>query len=261
MNLRLITIALISLFQMGFADIPLDSNIQLSYMAIDAKGNFYVADKKNTLYKFDKLGKEITRVNTKLYGSVYSIDCSNPFELYVFYKDQNKVVFFDNMLNIRGELDLSPFGYGSISAVARTFDNQLWLFNATDFELMKVSKSGEVLSSSGLLTNFVSQLVSPYAIIEYDNQVFLADSTAGILVFDMFATYSKTIAIYGSTAFDVNGNRLLLRLKDKLIIYHMKSFQMQSLELAETINIKGLQFKPNGFAYGLENRIVELSGS
>ena len=227
-------------------------------MAIDAKGNYYLADKKNTLYKLDRFGKEVTRVNTKLYGTVYSIDCSNPFELYVHYKDQNKVVFFDNMLNLRGELDLSPFGYGTISAIARTFDNQLWLFNATEFELMKVSKSGEVLLRSGLLTNFVNKGVSPYAIVENNNQVYLADSSAGILIFDMFATYSKTIPIYGSMAFDVDGDQILLKLADKLIIYHMRSFQRHEQSLSDNQEFIDLQFKPNGFAYGLDHGIIEV---
>ncbi len=259
LNWRIILISLISLPLWALADISLDSNIVINCMTVDAKGNYYIADQKNTLYKYDKSGNLITRVNSKLYGTVYSIDCSNPFELYVHYKDQNKVVFLDNMLNQRGELDLSSFGYGNISAIARTFDNQLWLFNATEFELMKVSKAGEILSRSGQLSAFVSSGLSPYSIKESGNQVYLADSSAGILIFDMFATYSKTVALYGSTAFDVNGNQLLLQKSNhSVFIYNMRSFTSNTIAIPSDHKLRDLAFKPEGLAYALNHQIIEI---
>lgn len=240
------------------ADIRLDSNLRLTCASLDTKGNYYLADEKNTLYKIDQNGKEITRVNTKLYGSVYSIDCSNPFEIYVHYKDQNKVVFFDNMLNQRGELDLSSFGYGTVSAVARSFDNQIWLFDASQFELMKVSKSGEIQSRSGLLTAFVSKGLSPYAIKESGNNVYLADSLSGLIVFDMFATYRKTIPLIGSSAFDVQGPVILLSIKNKVLLYNMRSFETRELNSSIKSELISVNLHPKKYSFALVNQIIEI---
>ena len=56
----------------------------ITSFAMDAKGNQYISDNSLTLYKFDAAGKRVTNVNIKAYGDITSIDCSNPFELYVY---------------------------------------------------------------------------------------------------------------------------------------------------------------------------------
>ena len=64
------------------------------------------------------------------------IDAGNPLEIYVFYKDQNKLVYFDNMLNYRGETDLyKTLGVNNIQAVCRSYDNGFWFFDPDNFKL------------------------------------------------------------------------------------------------------------------------------
>jgi hypothetical protein len=79
---------------------------QFKFFTTDKLGNVFVLTQKNDIQKFDKKGKKLTEANFKVLGDATMIDAGNPLEIYVFYKDQNKLVYFDNMLNYRGETDL-----------------------------------------------------------------------------------------------------------------------------------------------------------
>ena len=213
----------------GFAadTLKLDSSLQVQVLAMDSKRNIFLADQNNSIVKLDKSAKEVTRVNTKLYGDVYSIDCSNPFELYVFYRDQNKIVFYDNMLNVRGEFDLTVFGYGTIRAACRSFDNGIWLYDLSSLELKKVMKDGVLSQNSGPLSNFIDGDFNPHSIVERNHQVYLADSSVGILVFDMFGTFIKKIPMLGISSFDIDNELLIALVNGEIISYHLKEFKYQ----------------------------------
>lgn len=166
-------------------------NGNITSMSIDAKGNFYVADDNYSLYKYDKTGKLITNVNIKTYGEITSIDCSNPFELYVYYQDQNIIVFYDNMLNIRGELRLNDMFY-NVACISRSFDNHIWLIDMTEFKMLKINKKGDILIETPYLNNILQNDIHPFKIWEYNNYVYVADSVKGVYQFDLLGTYVTT---------------------------------------------------------------------
>jgi hypothetical protein len=120
--------------------IPIQTQGSITAFACDAKGNFYLANSANTLVKLDASGKEITNVNTKVYGSISSIDCSNPFEIYVYHQSQNILVFYDNMLNQRGVMKFNDMGLNTVTQIARSYDNGIWIYDNSDFQLKKLDK-------------------------------------------------------------------------------------------------------------------------
>lgn len=211
---------------------------QILVVSADNKGNLFVADEANSLIKLDSNGKEVTRVNTKVYGKIYSIDCSNPFEIYVYYKQQNVLVFFDNMLNIRGEMRFNDLGYDNISCVARSFDNQVWLFDYNDYELKKVRKDGSMELSSGNILTFSGNGFNPMEIYEHNKTVMLLDSSFGLMSFDIFGTYLKTIPAKGASSVYFYGNRMYMLKPINSNNREIWSYHLKSLEytLKETIN-------------------------
>ena len=189
-------------------------------MCVDIKGNIFIADDAFTLYKFDANGNKITNVNIKAYGAITSIDCSNPFEIYVFHKDQNIVVFYDNMLNLRGEIRLNNYFLYNVSCVARSFDNNLWVVDLSQYKLLKINKIGEILSESPYLNNILNKELNIYTMWEYNNEVYLGDSLAGIYVFDMYATYRTTHFTPSNTASIGKGQNIYLSIDNILHQYH-----------------------------------------
>src|SRR5574343_2110861 len=119
-----------------------------SSISTDNLENLYVATPTNDIIKYDKNGIKLATTNFKVLGNISSIDATNPFEIYVFYRDQNRIIFLDNLLNLRGECDMESIGVSQIACVARSFDNQIWLFDAADQKLKKYAKDLKLISES-----------------------------------------------------------------------------------------------------------------
>ncbi|MDB4162136.1 hypothetical protein N9772_07200 [Bacteroidia bacterium] len=192
----------------------------ITAFAIDAKGNQYVSDNSLTLYKFDAAGKRITNVNIKSYGDITSIDCTNPFELYVYYQDQNIIVFYDNMLNQRGELRLNDLYFNNVACIARSFDNNIWLVDLSRYKLLKINKKGEELAESPFLNNILGHTFHPTRLWEENNNVYIVDTSNGIHQFDMYATFATTYFHPGITDAFSLGDRFVLKQGSRLFAYH-----------------------------------------
>ncbi|MGB1038730.1 MAG: hypothetical protein ACPGYY_08795, partial [Bacteroidia bacterium] len=204
----------------------------ISTFAKDAGGNIYVADKKHSLLKFDKHGKQITNVNIKSYGDISSIDCSNPFEIYVYYQDQNIIVFYDNMLFARGEIRLNNYYFTNVSCISRSFDNNIWLIDMSEYKLIKINKKGDILLETPYLYNILNTTLKSYKIWERDNFVFVADSANGIHKFDHYGTHINTYYIKNATGASLVSNFFFFKVKHELFSYHVLTREMKNLSIA-----------------------------
>lgn len=201
-------------------------------MSIDSKGNIFAADNNFTLYKYDTKGNPITNVNIKSYGEITSIDCTNPFEIYVFHKDQNIIVFYDNMLNVRGELRLNDYFLNNVSCVARSYDNNIWVVDLSQYKLLKINKIGEVIAESAYLNSTLSSELNIYSLWEFNNEVYLADSLIGVHIFDMYATYSTTHYTPKNKAAVGKNGRMYLSIAGKLHLYNTLARDLIKTELS-----------------------------
>ena len=219
----------------------------ITSFAMDAKGNQYISDNSLTLYKFDAAGKRVTNVNIKAYGDITSIDCSNPFELYVYYHDQNIIVFYDNMLNQRGEIRLNDLYYNNVSCVARSFDNNIWIVDLSQYKLLKINKKGEVLAESPFLNNILGQTFNPTKLWEENNNVYIVDTSNGIHQFDMYATFATTYFHPGITDAFSLGDRFVLKQGTHLLAYH--KLLRNPVELNITVPSAGILTYSKAFVY------------
>lgn len=204
---------------------------EISSMAVDAKGNIYLADNAKTLFKLDSNGTILTNVNTKVFGAIDKIDCSNPFEIYTYHKDQNIVAFYDNMLNLRGSIRLNSLYLNNVGAISRSYDNGIWIYDLSEYKLIKINKAGEVLTSSYNLVNVLDDEIKVFDIQEYGNHVFLLDSSKGIHQFDLFATYDKTFYLSGIQSAIINKDGFLATLKNSTIEYYFLPRNYDIIEL------------------------------
>jgi hypothetical protein len=67
-----------------------------SSISSDNLENLFVITPTNDIIKYNKNGQKLATANFKVLGNISSIDAGNPFEIYVFYRDQNKIIFLDN---------------------------------------------------------------------------------------------------------------------------------------------------------------------
>ncbi len=246
-----------SLFVKSQDTLALKNLKNITCLSIDAKGNKYLSDDSYTLYKYNVNNKLITNVNNKSYGNITSIDCSNPFEIYVFYKDQNIIVFFDNMLNIRGEVRLNNFQMNNVSCISRSYDNQIWLVDMSENKMLKISKSGKKLIESNFLNSINQMLTNPFKIWEQNGQVYVADSTSGIIAFDIYATLDKTYPINTYSSVTGNSTHFYTNQKGLLIQYN------KLLKIPTKVDLKipkeaKLAIHNENIFYYFDNKIISI---
>lgn len=205
---------------------------QFKFFTTDKLGNVFVLTQKNDIQKFDKKGKKLTEANFKVLGDATLIDAGNPLEIYVFYKDQNKLVYFDNMLNYRGETDLyKTLEVNNIQAVCRSYDNGFWFFDPDNFKLKKADKQGSLQSESINLANIADTILSPQMLLDDGKFVYLKTNNDRLLVFDILGNYIKTIPLEKFTSFQTKEKNLIYSTSSDLYIYNPSTFEKDSYKL------------------------------
>lgn len=202
--------------------------VEADKMTSDNLGNVYLI-KDESIFKYDSLGVLQKTFSNKTFGAITSADATNALRIILFYKDFNRVVTLDNTLSENGEpLTLETIGFPMVSLVSASHDNGMWIYDMRNFELMRLNRNLEVEHRSGNLSQILGIDLQPNFIIEKDNRLFLNNPGTGILVFDVFGTYSKTLPILNLKSFQV---------MDNLVIYYKEGFlQADAIIINEHIN-------------------------
>ena len=208
------TLSFILLSSYCNAQTILDSSKLVSEFTVNAKfvqaddmGNLYIVSPTNQLYKYNYSGKVLATLNYNYNGNISSLDVSNPMEIYIFYKEINRVLLLDNNLAYRGELDLTKLNITQAAAIARSFDNGIWVFDLGDLQLKKITKDGILSQSSGNIKQFTQTDFIPNLLSDNTNQIMLCNDSV-CLLFDVFAAYIKTIKFKNSQNFQFGNNQI-----------------------------------------------------
>lgn len=187
----------------------------------DNQCNVYVCD-KNELIKFDSNGKEICRYSNRSYGNGMEVDASNMLRLLVFYPDFMQAVFLDNTLSSNGEpLSFDKLGYSSVSLACTSHNNGIWLFDTQNSAIYQLNSNYQLVQKNEQLNVLLNQKMLPTKMVEYNNQLFLNNPSYGILIFDAYGTYFKSIPEKGLTCFQPFGDWL----------YYLKDGKVEAVQL------------------------------
>ncbi|MDZ4757714.1 MAG: hypothetical protein SGJ10_06185 [Bacteroidota bacterium] len=177
-----------------------------------ANGNYYSINANSDILKYDSSLKILVTQHFKSFGAASIIDASNPFDISVFYADDNIVLVTDNNLTFKFQIDLNTLGQ-NYSAFAKSYDNEFLLFDANLKKIIKFNGKGEIIKQ----TNNLEQTTGDKLQVKI-----LYDNGQSILMFD-----EKNI-IYN---FDLNG-RLLKKLNLKN--NHFINFSKEGYYISDT---------------------------
>ncbi len=224
----------------------------------DRMGNLYVISKTNQLYKYSSVGKLLSTLNYNYSGNITSLDVSNPLELYVFYRELNSIVFLDNNLAFRGDINLSNYSIGQASSIARSYDNGLWVFDVADLQIKKLSKDGSTTLQSANVRQFTqANSIMPTFMYDNNDRLYVNDSALGIMVFDVFTNFIKTIPLKGIADFKILGDDLFYCKNKVLYAYNLKGLLQKSIQLPDSLTISDCSIEKDRL-YLLKDYFVEI---
>lgn len=220
-----------------------DSTFQLIH-TIFITTEFFVTDKlqqtyavtpQNTIIKYTPDGKEQYRFSNNTLGNLGYVDATDPFNLLLYYPDYQLVVTLDRTLNETGRFSLIEAGVVQARTAGLSNDGNIWVYDEASFQLRKFSRTGDILFESQNLSLVLAKVSQPIQIIARENWVYLNDPAQGILIFDNFGQYFKTIAIQNISSFQILDSYLVYKQEKKILLYDLKSFFTNTIQLPENV--------------------------
>ena len=209
--------------------------IEATHFTTDKLQNIYYISQKNEVIKLRPDGTEQFRFINKTLGSPIYLDATNPFNLLLFYPDYQNVITLDRTMNLAGQFNMFGLGLFSLNAVGMAGDGNLWIYDALNFQLKKIGKEGQVIVQSADLSLGLNLSIQPDFLLERDQRVYANDPESGILVFDVFGKYLKTLPIFNLAAFQIVGDELLFFREGQLYSFHLITLLQTPMMLPEGV--------------------------
>lgn len=203
-----------------------------SFIGIDKLDNTYLVTPDNELLKYSPTGKLLWNYSNRNLGRLTQIDVTDPFRVVLFYPALEQLVVLNNNLNEINRYSFAQDATRQITLVASANTNGYWVFDQNNRELIRLSNDFADELQSGNYYQITGKDVKP-TMMRADNQyVYLYDPQQGVLQFDRFGAYIKTIVTGALTNFQVKENFLICTLGNSV-----KKINIQS-SLAVTIPLQ-----------------------
>lgn len=233
--------------QTNFQNFILEKTIpvQADFFTVDNLGNIYTV-KNDQLKKFSSQWQQVNLYSSKLLGKISALDVSNPMKLVLFYKNLSQVVFLDNTLSEQGTaVALESLGLELATLVCSSVNNGIWVYDQRNFQLVRLDQNLKIITQTGNIIQQIGGELNPNFILEKNNWVYLNDTARGILVFDIFGTYSKTIPLKNRQSFQIIDENIFFEHSPslmergaggevKFLSFNLKTLEQKEIPLPET---------------------------
>lgn len=225
------------------------------FIAMDNLLNVYTI-KGTEMVKYDKNGERQFRYSDKQLGDIGGVDVTFPLRPLLTYPGINYVVMLDNTLsNNRGNINLMNHNIDLGTLACTSVQNHFWFYDAMNFKLIRTNENFRPVVETGNLAQILRiGAMEPNYMKEFANRVYVNNPSTGILVFDIFGTYIRTIPIMGLSGFQINENELIYFYESNLYRYHLRNHSNTSFEVHSKSRSAMLQ--KNRIAVELPDKVV-----
>ena len=224
----------------------------------DEMGNVY-ALRGDELALFDARGRSWLRNSVKTFGKIRTMDAFYSLKPMLFAAEQGQIAVLDNTLSLQGSvINLPRDGFPQVVLACASVQNSFWFFDQRELALVRVDGQLRPLANTGRLDQVVGISPVPLGMLEHESRLYVNDAAEGILVFDLFGTYMRTIPIVGAESFEVRGDALFFFRNGAFAVYDMRSFDVLDIPMPEELKGRVLDARAErGRMYLLlEDRIV-----
>ena len=215
-------------------ELQIELEQKADFITLDKLGNLYLCD-GSILYKFDLNGQLLFTYSAFSKGRISELDVSNPFKIMVFSKDFMQIVFLDQKLApIQTISSLSDWDLYAPASVCFSYDNGLWIYDEVLNQLFRYDANRKMTNKSQLLSQIWEKKGTIIGIKETESGfLVLNDTENGLLIFDRFGTYLKTIPVFAQRL-SFSGDLILYIEENKLKTVHINTLQQNNYLLPQT---------------------------
>ena len=207
-------------------------NKKTLFVTMDKMGNIYTCD-GISIDKYDENGNLLFSYSALSTGRISFIDTYNPLKIMVFSKDFMRLLFLDHKLAAQQEAYILSNLTIFPTCVCMSYDNGFWVYDENAKQLFRYDAQQNLTNKSQNITLFAEKELHPSFIKECESgYVLLNDRENGILIFDRFGTYLKTIPVF-TDYFYVMNQQILYIENDMLKSIHLQNLQQLTIALPE----------------------------
>ena len=211
----------------------------------DPMGNVYII-KNNHLVKYVQDYTQAAEYTNLFLGNIHSIDVSDPLRILLYYQDHNQLVWVDNFLSeIRSPIWLDDLGVDQARLVCSSNQGGFWIFNGLNNQLQYFDVNLQFVLESIPLNSLTGPDIQPAYMLEKSRKVYLNVPGFGILVFDLFGNYSKTISLEIPGEFQVTDQHLYYFKEGKFYSYDLRTNNRTLLQFPEEDGIIKVEMQPD----------------
>lgn len=165
-----------------------------SQLYVDNLFNYYLVNKnEDGFIKLNANGDSMGVYNqVRKYGIISFMDVSNPLKVLIYYKDYNLIVALDRLLNTTAVFDLRRLGILQSTAIALSYDNNLWVYDSRNTQLKKINEDGKIVFESADFKTLFDTVPQPTSIIDKNGLLYLYDKNIGLMIMDYYGAL-KTV--------------------------------------------------------------------
>ena len=174
---------------------------------VDHLGNIYTIEGIE-LTKYSSKKEVLSNFSDALLGEISSIDVSNSLRIQLFYKEFNHILYLNQSLSLIADpIDLYNYSDNETQVCCDASSGGFWIYNNDDNQVFQVSKQGEIINKSGLLTSYFKN-IHPSKMIEYQEKIYFLTPSQGLLILNKFGQFYQQLPIPGITDFCINNREL-----------------------------------------------------
>jgi len=188
----------------------------------------------NQVFKLNYKGDTLYTYSNKTLGNISFLDVNNTLRPLLFFKENARIVATDNTLSAQQnsysleELDL----YQTQLVASSLVDNGIWIYDQEIFQLIKVNKSFERIYESGNLEQILQREgLNPTQIIEHKDNVYLVCPKYGVLIFDIYGSYIKTVPVLNVYEIQVENETLYYQKEGCYYGYNLVQFEEVQIKI------------------------------
>lgn len=237
-------LALIMLSSFSAGDFTLINSIPFQHarLTTDRLGNAYVIV-ESQLLEFDTAGKPKANYSDRTAGQITSVDASNPLKILLFYRDFAQLQLLNNKLARESTVELRSTGIMQPLVACQSSQDGYWIFDQQDYSLKKIDLNLKLVCQSGDMNQTLGYILQPESITEANEFVYLNNPATGILVFDKFGAYYKTIPITEIISFQLIEKNLLYLKDNKVSRFDLSTLSENEVILPAHENLLCVRFE------------------
>jgi hypothetical protein len=157
----------------------------IANFSVDPLQQLLTVDHKGVLTQYSPQGKALFQFHNTTLGEDFTIDATDPFNILLFYKEQQTIVLLDRTLSERATLDLRDTPVQYATAVARSHDNNLWVYDELAGRLYRLSARGEILFTSNDFRLSENLIEGPTLLLRWGDRLALNFPKRGMALFSI----------------------------------------------------------------------------